>query len=120
MSLKVKRNGGLTNIRCSISHFFFNNVRRETYQQASLLFGSQDEDDGVQPPDERTEQEKLKDLTDFYYKTYMILAKEDVTKIDDILNLSLQEALSYLLYMINKWNREKEEMEKSRNKNRIK
>ena len=50
----------------------------------------------------------------------MILAKEDVTKIDDILNLSLQEALSYLLYMINKWNREKEEMEKSRNKNRIK
>jgi hypothetical protein len=50
----------------------------------------------------------------------MILSKEDPLKIDDVLNLSLQEALSYLLYKINKWRKEKEEMEKSRKKNRIK
>lgn len=50
----------------------------------------------------------------------MILSKEDPLKIDDVLNLSLQEALSYLLYMIKKWRQEKEEMEKSRKKNRIK
>lgn len=49
----------------------------------------------------------------------MILAKEDVTKMNEILNLSLQEALSYLLYMITKWNREKEEIEKSRKKSKI-
>jgi len=50
----------------------------------------------------------------------MILSKEDPLKIDDVLNLSLQEALTYLLYMIRKWRQEKEEMEKSRKKNRIK
>jgi hypothetical protein len=50
----------------------------------------------------------------------MILTKEDPLKLDDVLNLSLQEALSYLLYMIRKWRQEKEEMEKSRKKNRIK
>lgn len=50
----------------------------------------------------------------------MILSKEDPLKIDNILQLSLQEALTYLLYKVNKWRREKEEMEKSRNKKRIK
>jgi len=48
----------------------------------------------------------------------MILSKDDPLKIDDVLNLSLQEALTYLLYKINKWKREKEEIEKSRKKNR--
>ena len=48
----------------------------------------------------------------------MILSKEDPLKIDDVLNLSLQEALTYLLYKINKWKREKEEMEKARKKTR--
>jgi hypothetical protein len=50
----------------------------------------------------------------------MILSKEDPLKLDDVLNLSLQEALSYLLYMVRKWRREKEEMDKSKKKNRIK
>ena len=50
----------------------------------------------------------------------MILTKEDPLKIDDVLNLSLQEALSYLLYKVRRWKREKEEIEKSRKKNRIK
>lgn len=50
----------------------------------------------------------------------MILSKDDPLKVDDILNLSLQEALTYLLYKIDKWRKEKEAMEKSRNKKRIK
>ena len=50
----------------------------------------------------------------------MILSKEDPLKVDDVLNLSLQEALSYLLYKISKWRKEKEEIEKSRNKKRVK
>jgi|31_taG_2_1085359.scaffolds.fasta_scaffold04023_3 hypothetical protein len=48
----------------------------------------------------------------------MILCKEDVSKMDDILELPLQSALSYLLYMIEKWNREKEELKKAKQRNK--
>jgi len=116
---KKQRYGGLPYVSYLFVSFFFHELRKTTYKQAEGLYGSQEEeDDGVVAPDERTHQEKLKDLTDFYYNTYMILSKDDPLKIDDVLNLSLQEALTYLLYKINKWKREKEEIEKSRKKNR--
>jgi hypothetical protein len=48
----------------------------------------------------------------------MILSKEDPTKIKEVLDLSLQEALSYLLYIIAKWRKESDEIQKQRKKNK--
>jgi len=48
----------------------------------------------------------------------MILSKEDPLKMNDVLKLNLQEALSYLLYVIQKRKKEKEELDKLRRKNK--
>ena len=68
----------------------------------------------MSPPDERTPEEKLKTITDFYYHTYMVLSKENPLVLNDVLNLSLQESISYLLYVINKKQREEESLKKSK------
>ena len=48
----------------------------------------------------------------------MVLSKEDPLKMNDVLKLNLQEALSYLLYVIQKRKKEKEELDKIRRKNK--
>jgi hypothetical protein len=48
----------------------------------------------------------------------MILSNENPLKMDEVLNLNLHEALNYLLYVVNKRKREKEEIEKMKKKNR--
>lgn len=48
----------------------------------------------------------------------MILSKEDPLKMGEVLKLNLQEALSYLLYVMNKRKKEKEELDKIRRKNK--
>jgi len=48
----------------------------------------------------------------------MILSKEDPLKMNDVLKLNLQEALSYLLYVIQKRKKEKDELDKIRRKNK--
>jgi hypothetical protein len=48
----------------------------------------------------------------------MILSKENPLKMDEVLNLNLHEALQYLLYVVDKRRREKEEIEKMKKKNR--
>lgn len=48
----------------------------------------------------------------------MILSKEDPLKMNEVLKLNLQEALSYLLYVIQKRKKEKEELDKLRRKNK--
>lgn len=40
----------------------------------------------------------------------MILSKEDPLKMDDVLNLNIQEALSYLLYVIESRRRQEEQI----------
>jgi hypothetical protein len=40
----------------------------------------------------------------------MVLSKENPLKLDEVLNLSLNEALSYLLYVVNKRKREEEQL----------
>lgn len=114
---EVKGNGGLQNPRHNVRAVFFYDVRKETYRQGAGLYGSTEEDDGVQPPDERTTEEKLKDIIDFYYHTYMVLSKEDPLKLNEVLDLSLQESLSYLLYVVNKIKKQEEQL---KNQKRIK
>ena len=40
----------------------------------------------------------------------MILSKEDPLKMDDVLNLNIQEALSYLLYVIESRRKQEEQI----------
>lgn len=73
-----------------------------------MVFGEKQEDDGrVEKPDDRTPDEKLSDLVDFYYKTFMLLSGEDALKIKEATELNVQEALFYLSYMVKK-NREEQ------------
>jgi len=48
----------------------------------------------------------------------MVLSKENPLKMGEVLKLNLQEALSYLLYVISKRKKEKEELDKIRRKNK--
>ena len=82
-------------------HFFFYKVQADTIRNFPLVFGDQEED-RVEKPDERTDREKLTDLIDFYYNTFMVIAGEDPLKMKQAQEINVQEALFYLSYMVKK------------------
>jgi hypothetical protein len=94
--------------------FFFHEVRGNLYGRYPKLFGEpEDESDGkVSQPDQRNSQEKLNDLIQYYFYTFMILTKENPLKLKKALKLDLHEALTFLSYILDKNEKEKQKLKK--------
>ena len=94
--------------------FFFNEIQSDIIGRFPLVFGEKEEG-RVEKPDERTRDERIADLVDFYYHTWMVMSNEDVLKIPEVQQINVQEALWYLSYMVKK-NRELEAKYKNQKK----
>ena len=60
----------------------------------------------VKKMQERTPEEVIQSVVDFYYNSLMLAAQDDILKSSEVLKLNLYEVLSYLSYRLDKADKE--------------